>query len=406
MEYNPLSTLTDNAPIEFLIASGGDEYIDPASITINLVASILRNDGTNIRNDSHVGPVNLLLQSLFSEIEVTMKDTKVTASNNTYSYKAYLEIFLSYEVEAKATQLTSEIYYKDTPANIGQSNPIHQTEANVNQGLKTRHLLFVAGSVEMQGRIHCDIFMQEKLIPDGVPIKIKLHRNKDAFCLISNIAAPNYKISINECKISVRKCKLSPSTFVALAKTLELGNAKYPISRSVCKSFIIPQGSLSICQENLFTGQLPSKLVLGCVSNNAFNGSYDTNPFNFENYDMKEVKILLDGQSQLVKPIILNFGQRKYLDGYLSLFQATGIRHKNEGIDLHRYEYPNGYALYAFDLTADQNDDCNLNLIKEGSLRIDLVFGTPLPNTVNVIVLATFENIIEIDRNKNVILDY
>ena len=95
----------------------------------------------------------------------------------------------------------------------------------------------------------------------------------------------NFKIHISDCKIFVRKVKLSPSVFVAHAKALERGNAKYPLHRVVCKTFTVPRGNLDCSQENLFSGQLPTRLVIGCVDNDAFNGNYGTNPFNFKQYN-------------------------------------------------------------------------------------------------------------------------
>jgi len=36
----------------------------------------------------------------------------------------------------------------------------------------------------MMGRIHADIFFQERYMPNEVGVKIKLVRSKDAFCLM------------------------------------------------------------------------------------------------------------------------------------------------------------------------------------------------------------------------------
>ena len=51
-------------------------------------------------------------------------------------------------------------------------------------------------------------------------------------------------------------------------------------------------------------------------------------------------------------------------------------------------------------------EDDHFNIIKEGNVRVDMKFGAVLPNTINVIVYAEFEDIIEIDRSPNVIFDY
>ena len=51
-------------------------------------------------------------------------------------------------------------------------------------------------TVELQERIHSDLFNQEKLILNGVDLMVKLHRHKPKFCLLSVDAAPAYKIII------------------------------------------------------------------------------------------------------------------------------------------------------------------------------------------------------------------
>ena len=46
------------------------------------------------------------------------------------------------------------------------------------------------------------------------------------------------------------------------------------------------------------------------------------------------------------------------------------------------------------------------NWVREGSVRLALKFSVALPNTVTVIAYAEFENVIEIDRNRNVVFDF
>ena len=61
----------------------------------------------------NVAPTNLFLHALFSQVDFCMKNTVVTTSNNTYPYKAYIETLLNYGEEAKDTQLTASLWYKD-----------------------------------------------------------------------------------------------------------------------------------------------------------------------------------------------------------------------------------------------------------------------------------------------------
>ena len=87
----------------------------------------------------------------------------------------------------------------------------------------------------------------------------------------------------------VRKVKLAPSVFLAHAKALENSTAKYPIRRAVCKTVTIPNTFQDINIEKLFSGQLPSRLVIGLVANAAYNGANNRNPFNFAHYNLMDI---------------------------------------------------------------------------------------------------------------------
>jgi len=405
VEFNPISSIADGTPIEFVVGGSGQDYIDLANTQLYVRARIVRANNNNIDNTNHVGPVNLWLHSLFSEVDIKMNDTLITSTNNTYSYRAYLETLLSYGPAAKKSQLTASLYYKDTAGNMECGDP--NTAPVPNEGLRQRHVLLAdSATVDMIGCIHSDLFFQDKYIPNDVTLRIRLVRQKDAFALISDENNPAYKIKILDCKLLVRKAKLSASVFVAHAKALELGNAKYPIRRVICKTFTIPRGNLDFSQENLFSGQLPTRLVLGMVDNDSFNGVFGKNPYNFKNYNLTQLKLYMDGQQQHIKPLEPNFGDHQYIASYMSLFSGTGKQQKDEGNDITRTDYPAGYTLYAFDLTPDLAEHDHFNLNKEGSLRVDIKFGTALGATINVIAYAEFENVIEIDRNRNVLFDY
>ena len=73
-------------------------------------------------------------------------------------------------------------------------------------------------TVELQGRIHSDLFNQEKLILNGVDLTVKLHRHKPEFCLLSADVAPAYKIIIVDAILYVKKIELTPSVFNAITQ--------------------------------------------------------------------------------------------------------------------------------------------------------------------------------------------
>ena len=88
--------------------------------------------------DEHVGIVNNFLHSLFKQVDVFLKEKKVTQATGTYAYRAYLETLLNYGPAAKESQLTAAMFYKDTAGKLDVADPT-AAAANANMGLKKRY---------------------------------------------------------------------------------------------------------------------------------------------------------------------------------------------------------------------------------------------------------------------------
>jgi hypothetical protein len=162
------------------------------------------------------------------------------------------------------------------------------------------------------------MFHQEKLILGGVSMRLKLTRNKDSFVLQSDEDGAAYCIKVVKATLRVRKCRVSSAVALAHVRVLEKANAKYSINRVEVKSFSIPSQSLDVTQENIFMGQLPTRVIIGLLDNDAYNGSYKKNPFNFKNYNLAKISLQLDAQEQPAKPIYCNFEEGATIDGYMS----------------------------------------------------------------------------------------
>ena len=407
VEYHPLSSITDSEPIEFDVSSSGQNYLDFSNTQLLVKGKLTRGNGVDITDADHVGGVDLFLHSLFQQMDVSLNDVQVSQSSRTYAYRAYNESLLSYGPQAKKTQFTAALFYKNTAGNMDRPKPAHANEDERNFGLQKRASFTDEGAtVDLIGRIHSDVFFQDRFMLNEINVKDRLVRNKDSFCLMSGESNAFYKVKISSAVLLVRKVQLSPSVFLAHAKALESLLAKYPIRRVVCKTYTIPAGKLNGNHENLFIEQLPTRLVIGCVENDAFNGSYAKNPYNFKNFALSEISIHLDGNTQPIRPLKPNYAGRQYIQAFISLFSGTGKEKKERRNDITHEDYPRVYALFAFDLSPDLAEEEHFNLSKQGTVRVELKFGTALPNIVTVVAYAKFENVIEIDRNRNVIYDF
>ena len=204
-EHQPVASIGMDGPIEFLLPGSGDDYLDLANTYLFVRARVLKGDGGRLPAAAPVGPVNNWMHSLFSQVDVSLNGTLVTPSTNTYAYRAYIETLLSHGAVAKNSQLTSALWYKDTAGHMDATD-------NENKGLLKRND-YTTGSriVDMMGRLHVDLFFQDRSLLNGVDVKIRLVQSKNAFALMAGGDNPDYKISIDEAVLFARKAKLNPA---------------------------------------------------------------------------------------------------------------------------------------------------------------------------------------------------
>ncbi|XP_035232763.1 uncharacterized protein F54H12.2-like [Stegodyphus dumicola] len=227
----------------------------------------------------------------------------------------------------------------------------------------------------MIGRLHVDLFHQERLMLNLVDLKLKLIRSKPEFCLMGE---NSYKILIQHASLFVRKVRVNPAVTLAHAKSLEKTSAKYPINRVLCKIYSIPQGNMSFVQDNIFAGQMPKRLVLAFVDNDALNGTYKKSPFEFKHYHMNFISVYMDGQPVPYHPLEPNFENNTFIRAYQSLFLSGEER----GHYLSRSEYANGYSFFVYDLSPDLCNGEHLNLVRHSNLRLEVKFSKILEQTV------------------------
>jgi len=328
IEHHPLATLAVGAPIEFSVQTTG-EYIDLARVHLHIKAKITKPDGSAFAAGEDVAPVNNWLHSLFSQVDVSLNDTLITPSENTYPYRAYFEKLLSYGQEAKESHLTTSLFYRDG------INHMDDTAGTDNIGRSVRQKLSAEGkTVDLYGRLHADIFHQHRYLLNGVNMKLRLIPSKSTFNLIAhsddaNPIAP--RSLITHASLFVRKVRLNPALELAHEKALQQGTAKYPIKRVNLKTFSISQGSLGCVKDNLYLGQLPTRLIVGLVDSTAFNGSYSKNPFNFKTQNITYMSLHVQGRQIPSTPLTPQFDQDSYVRAYHGLMEATGVSDTDSG---------------------------------------------------------------------------
>jgi hypothetical protein len=400
--FQPIASLVDGSPIEFHVPPSGDEYLDLGRTELYLQVKVTKADGTAFGNAPTAALTNLFLHSLFSQVDVKLRDTLVTPSVNTYAYKSYLETLLGFSEDSKKTTKTKEGWYWDVSSDIDAFDTGVATD---NTGFRTRRAALADSKVlEAIGRPHVDVLQQDRFLLPGVGLSMRFIRSNHFFTFNGNA---DCKISIKKAVLYIRKVKINPAIALDHNETLNREKkAKYCMRRGVVTTFTIPQGSLNFSRENVISGQLPRRIIFGLVENAAYNGSREKNPLNFQHFGLNFLTLSTGTQNFPAQPLRPNYAQNEYLLAYNSLITSLGYNNSDKCIGISKDNYLHGNVLYGFDLTADMAEGAHLDPIKNGSLRMEGAFAAALNDPVNVIVYAEYDNRLQIDRARNIFMDF
>ena len=135
--------------------------------------------------DDKVSLINYIGATLFSQIDISLNGTQISSSTN-HTLRSTIDVMMNYGREAKEGQLQAALFYKDTAGQMDTSETEPADPATpVNQGLKSRwEWVKPNNSIELIAQIHNDIFLQPKMLVNGVEMQLKFHKNKDSFRLI------------------------------------------------------------------------------------------------------------------------------------------------------------------------------------------------------------------------------
>ena len=405
IEYQPISALSNSSPIEFNV-SGTEDYIHLPYTQLYVSGKIVHKDGSALASAEKVGPVNNLLHSLWKQVDVYFGSTQVSSSTNTYSAESYTKTALNFGMSAKSSQLQSAMWYSDT---AGYFEDAKVGGGGSNQGYKKRNLLVEESKeFELVGPLYCDVFMIPKYLMSYVDIKIKLIPNPPEYFLMSE-EDKEYQIMFTAIKLKVRKVKVANHVVMAHETALGKVPAVYSVPRTLCKSFTVPGTTPSLIKDNIFNGQIPKRLIVFMNRSSATNGDYTKNPFNMDLFNLSTIGVYIDGEQTPSKPLKLKLSgnDMKYLEGFQTLFTGTGKYHDDSGNQITRSDYHRGYGYFVFDLRPDGCDASDyMTLRQRGNLSLEIVFSTALTEAINLFCLGEFDNIIEIDRERNVLYDH
>ena len=395
-KYSPLSTI-QNGVVEFKI-EGTRSFIDLQNCYIQTKARIVNADGTDLAADKEVSVVNYLAGTLWKTVTVKLNGDPIVSCSD-YNYRAYLEALLNYSATAKKSWLECGLYYKDSH---GKFN----TLGDENSGYKLRKGHFAKGNaVEMIGKLHCEPFNQDRCLLDNVSLEIKLTKCDDNLLLMT-ADNENVKLVLEEVSLHVRKNNLFADKLIEIQQNHISMDAKYPTTMVKINTEIIPAGQSGFSITREFHGDIPKQIVIGMVRNEAYAGKKSLNPFRFEHFDLQYFNGKINSMPLIPEPFQFDFTKKAYCPAYWNLMNALGYSGKDDGCDITRNEFDNGYFLLAFNTSATLCNGLFSDPIQRGKATFELKFKQNIGHAITVVMMSEYNKMFSINTANKAISNF
>lgn len=355
-------------------------------------------------------PINALHHTAWRQIDVVANGINLIKANNLHPYETMMKLHLRYGIDAKRTHLQGLGYYNEEGGMLDDISL-----AGRGSVIKRVQLYSDGKTVDLEGPLLVDALqLNGRPLINGVNLVIKLYPCDKAFYTMTNMDPDEYDLELVDIYLKVCKVQVADSIILGHSVALEKTNAIYPFTRCDTKSFTYGEGLSNICVDDMFNQRVPSRLVFGMVSADAFNGNVTKNPFNFKHNDIADIALTVDGLNVPGKPLKLGGwpGEngdpgdegRSYVDAYLNLFHVAGTMGQNGGNNITIEQFAGGFTLFAFNLDPEMKSGNHINLTRRGNVRLEIRLKQALTETTVLFAYGEHFEVFEITGARSVIM--
>ena len=328
--------------------------------------------------------VNNILHSIFSNVEVYINNQQIYISNGLYVHKSYISNNFKGTISEYKGVLHCEGYdYEEFPDEI--------VKAPLSEPFFTRRMKMLSrpDGFIMYGNLGVDVFSTSELLYPNMKIRLRLITARPNFYLISD--NPNVSLGIVDCSLYIRRIALKD---VYPKKPMDM-LAYFPLEfnylETLAKIFIIPARQNQFIQENIFNNAPVRRIAIAMNTNSAFTGSYTEKPFWYQQFELRQIRILRGGQP------IVDFDAADNCCLYVTTMKAMNFQDDVPSIPIDNFK---DHHVLVFDLTSmqDATENCHYTELVGEPLTLELNFTFPLEHVTELIVLGERMSSVAVDK--------
>ena len=327
--------------------------------------------------------VNNIMHLIFSNVEVYINNQQIYNSNGLYAHKSYISNNFKAAISEYKGVLHCEGYeYEQDPEDI--ANPTSDPFFTRRMKLLSRPDGFM-----LYGKLAIDFFSTSELLYPYKKSRLRLIRARPNFYMISD--NPNASLGIVDCSIYTRCIALKDDYHKKRMDVLAYPPVESNYLETLAKTFIVPARKNQFIQENIPNKAPIRRVAIAMNTNSAFTGSFTENPFWYQQFDLRQIRILRGGQP------IVGFDTADSCRLYVTTMKAMNLHDDIPSTPID--DFKDHYVL-VFDLTSmqDATENCHYPELVGEPLRLELYSTILLENFTGLIVLGERMSSVAVDK--------
>ena len=240
----------------------------------------------------------------------------------------------------------------------------------------------------LYGKLGVDFFSTSELFYPIMKIRLQLIRVRTNFYMISD--NPNVSFGIVECSLYTRRFALKDDYHKKRMDMLAYTPVVFNYLETLSKTFIIPARQNQFIQENIFNNAPVRRIAIAMSTNSVFTVSHTENPLCYQQFDLRQIKILRGGQP------IVDFVAVDNCRLYVTTMEATNIQDDIPSIPIDNFR--NHYVLVLHLIAMqDATETCHYPETVGESVKLELNFTFPQEHVTELIVLGERMSSVAVD---------
>ena len=202
---------------------------------------------------------------------------------------------------------------------------------------------------------------------------------------------PNVTLGIVDCSLLTRRIALKNGYHKTRMDLLAYTPVEFNYLETLAKTFIIPVRQNQFIEENIFNNAPARRIAFAMNTNSAFTGSFTENPFCYQHFDLRQIRIL-----KRCQPIV-DFDAADNCHLYVTTMKAMNFQDDIPSIPNDNFKDHN---VLVFDLTSVQDATKKFHypeLVGE-PLRLELNFTFLLEHVTDFSVLVERMSSVAVDK--------